>query len=470
MRIESDGLGTIEIMEDAAWGTQTQRAIDNFPISGYRMHPYFIKAFAYVKKAAAQVNLDLGYLEEKVALAIIQVCDEIIEGEHNDQFVVDAFQGGAGTSTNMNFNEVIATLADQRLADTFGSVDPILPLEHVNMHQSTNDVYPTAVKVAILLFLKDLEREISFLQEEFQAKEKEFAHVVKLGRTELMDAVPMTLGMEFGAYAEAIARDRWRIFKCRERIKVINLGGTAIGTGLGAPREYIFRVGETLRTLTGLSISRSENLVDATQNLDPIVEISGMLKTYASNLLKISNDLRLMNMGPDGGIGEIKLPEMQAGSTIMPGKINPVIPEAIGQVALRVISNDNLITIAAGLGQLELNQYFPVIAFTIMETLNLLVNSTCILREKCLKGITANEEHCRDLVMKSKTLATVLVPIIGYHKVEAILLEAIESEHSFSELIIEKGVMTKSELDRILSAKHMRKLGFTDEDIKKDTE
>ncbi len=469
MRLETDGLGTIEIMEDAAWGVQTQRAINNFPLSGYKMQPYFIKSFAYVKKAAAQVNSDLGYLEEKTARAIIQVCDEIIEGEHHDQFVVDPFQGGAGTSTNMNFNEVIAFIADRKLDDTFGSNDPVLPLEHVNMHQSTNDVYPTALKVAVLFYLKDLEREISWLQEEFQAKEQEFGHVVKLGRTELMDAVPLTLGMEFGAYAEAIARDRWRIFKCRERIKVINLGGTAIGTGLGAPREYIFKVGEVLRSLTGLSISRSENLVDATQNLDPFVEISGMLKTYASNLLKISNDLRLMNMGPDGGISEIRLPEMQAGSTIMPGKINPVIPEAIGQVALRVISNDNLITIACGMGQLELNQYFPLIAFTMLETLHLLVNATTILREKCLKGMTANEEKCKELVLNSKTLATVLVPIIGYHKVEEILHEALKTNRSFSDLVIEKGVMSKTELEKHLSAKHMRKLGFTEDDIKKES-
>lgn len=468
MRVETDGLGTIEIMEDAAWGIQTQRAISNFPLSGYKMHNYFTQAFAYVKKAAAQVNNDLGYLEEKVAMAIIQVCDEIIEGEHHDQFVVDPFQGGAGTSTNMNFNEVIATIADRKLSDNFGSFEPVLPLEHVNMHQSTNDVYPTALKVAILFYLKDLEREISWLQEEFQAKEKEFAHVVKLGRTELMDAVPMTLGMEFGAYAEAIARDRWRIFKCRERIKVINLGGTAIGTGLGAPREYIFKVGEVLRSLTGLSISRSENLVDATQNLDPIVEISGMLKTYASNLLKISNDLRLMNMGPDGGLAELKLPEMQAGSTIMPGKVNPVIPEAVVQVALRVISNDNLITIACGMGQLELNQYYPLIAFTILETLHLLVNASTILREKCLKSLQANEDRCLDLVLESKTLATVLVPVIGYHKVEEVLHEAMQSNKSFSELIIEKGLMTKHGLDTLLSAKHMRKLGFTEEDTKKD--
>ncbi|HPT71626.1 MAG TPA: aspartate ammonia-lyase [Candidatus Cloacimonadota bacterium] len=470
MRIESDGLGTIEILEDAAWGCQTQRAINNFPLSGYRMHRYFIQAFAYVKKAAAQVNMNLGYLDGKMAEAIIQVCDEIITGEHHDQFVLDAFQGGAGTSTNMNFNEVIAYMADKRLTDNFGSSDPVLPLEHVNMHQSTNDVYPTAVRVAILFYLKDLEREISSLQEEFQKKEKEFSHVVKLGRTELMDAVPLTLGMEFGAYAEAIARDRWRIFKCRERIKVINLGGTAIGTGLGAPREYIFKVGEALRSLTGLSISRSENLVDATQNLDPIVEISGMLKTYASNLLKISNDLRLMNMGPDGGIAEIRLPEMQAGSTIMPGKINPVIPEAIGQVALRVIANDNLISIAAGLGQLELNQYFPLIAFTILETLHMLVNASAILRDKCLISLQANEDICLEHVINSKTLATILVPVLGYYRVEAVLKEAVEEKRNFRELLLEKNLISQHDLDTLLSAKQMRKLGFTEEDVKKDKE
>jgi aspartate ammonia-lyase len=366
----------------------------------------------------------------------------------------------------MNCNEVIANLANQKLGKPFGTYHPIHPLEQVNLHQSTNDVYPTATKVAVLFLLKDLEKEISWLQEELQAKEKQFADVLKLGRTELMDAVPMTLGMEFGAYAEAVARDRWRIFKCRERIKVVNLGGTAIGTGLGAPRDYIFKVTDTLRSLTGLSISRCENLVDATQNLDPFVEISGMLKTYACNLLTISNDLLLLNMGPNGGIAEITIPARQTGSTIMPGKINPVILEAVGQVALRVIANDSLITHAAGLGQLELNQYFPLVNFTILETLELLKNMTVSLRDLCITGIEANVEHCRDLVLQSHTLATFFVPAFGYQKVEELLYAAIAQNMSFRQILLDKKLFTEEELEQLLAPQRMYKLGFTDTDYK----
>jgi len=465
MRIERDLLGERFLPDDVYYGIQTLRALENFPLSGLRWPPVFIKSFAIVKKACALVNIELGYLEKVKGDAIVKACDELIEGKLHDQILVDPFQGGAGTSTNMNFNEVIANRALELLGKKKGEYNYIHPLEHVNMHQSTNDVFPTASKVAVLFELRELETEIARLQETFQEKEREFRSVVKLGRTELQDAVPKTLGMEFSAYAEAVARDRWRIFKARERIKVVNLGGTAVGTGLGAPREYIFRVTDVLRDLTGLNIARSENLVDATQNLDSIVEVSGLLKTYAVNLLKISNDLRLLSSGPDGGIAEIKLPAVQPGSTIMPGKVNPVIAEAVGQVSLRVIANDEIVSYAAGLGQLELNQFHPLLTYALLESLQLLKSVTRVFAEKCVKGITSNETRCRELVEKSKTIATVLVPILGYEKVKEIVEEAKRRGCTVIDLLIHDKIMEEEKVKELLSPKRMYKLGFTEEDL-----
>jgi aspartate ammonia-lyase len=465
MRIERDLLGERFLPDDVYYGIQTLRALENFPLSGLRWPPVFIKSFALVKKACALVNTELGYLEKVKGDAIVKACDELIEGKLHDQILVDPFQGGAGTSTNMNFNEVIANRALELLGKKKGEYNYIHPLEHVNMHQSTNDVFPTASKVAVLFELRELETEIARLQEAFQEKEREFRSVVKLGRTELQDAVPITLGMEFSAYAEAVARDRWRIFKARERIKVVNLGGTAVGTGLGAPREYIFRVTDVLRDLTGLNIARSENLVDATQNLDSIVEVSGLLKTYAVNLLKISNDLRLLSSGPDGGIAEIKLPAVQPGSTIMPGKVNPVIAEAVGQVSLRVMANDEIVSYAAGLGQLELNQFYPVLTYALLESLQLLKNVTRVFAEKCVKGITSNETRCKELVEKSKTIATVLVPILGYEKVKEIVEEAKRRGCTVIDLLIHDKIMEEEKVKELLSPKRMYKLGFTEEDL-----
>ena len=464
MRIEKDGLGEKEIPDNAYYGIHTQRAIENFPISGYRLHPEFIKAFAQVKKACALVNTELGYMEEKIGKAIVQACNDLINGELHTQIKVDPLQGGAGTSTNMNFNEVIANRAIEILGGEKGNYEIVHPLHQVNMHQSTNDVYPTALKIATLNLLKRLEEEVAKLQEAFQIKEQEFKNVVKLGRTELQDAVPITLGMEFGAYAEAIARDRWRIFKARERIKIINLGGTAVGTGLGAPRKYIFKVTEKLRELTGLNIARAENLVDATQNMDIFVEVSGMLKAYAANLFKIAGDLRLLGSGPHGGIAEIKIPPVQPGSSIMPGKVNPVILEAVQQVALKVIGNDNVITLVASLGQLELNQFIPLSAHSLLESLEILINTTKILRTKCVEFIEPDSEKCLEYVIKSKTIATVLVPILGYKKVEEIVKKAMKQRKSIKEILIEDRIMTNEQVEKLLLAKRMYKLGFTEDE------
>jgi len=444
-------------------GSETQKALDNFPISGYTTDPYLIKALAMVKQAACNVNFKLGYLSEDCHKGISYACKKLIDGSANDCICVDPLQGGAGTSYNMNFNESIAMMANQFLCEQ-GICDSIDPLNQVNLHQSTNDVFPSAVKVAILLRLKDMEQGIANLQESLQNKEKAFANIPKLGRTELQDALPMTLGMEFGAYAEAISRDRWRIFKSRERIKTLNLGGTAIGTGLGAPRDYIFMIVEELKKLTGLSISRAENLVDATQNLDSIVEVSAICKAFAVNLLKIANDLKLLSSGPDGGYGEIKLPALQKGSTIMPAKVNPVMPEAVCQVALKVISDDNLIAMAAGLGQLELNQHLPLIAYTILEDLRLLTNIATLFATKCVSGITANEETCHRHLYQSKSIATYLLPIWGYQKVEEIVADAHSQNLSIDEYLIKQKLLTAEQLKELMSPKRMYKLGFSKDD------
>ena len=457
VRREEDLLGARDLPEGVLYGVQTLRAMENFSISPYRVSPLFVEAMVFVKKAAALTNLELGYLEEPKGRAILQACDEVLEGKHREHFVVDPFQGGAGTSTHMNVNEVLARRAEALLGA------PVSPLEEVNLHQSTNDVYPTALRVASLFRLKELEREIAGLQEALQRVETREAGVVKLGRTQLQDAVPLTTGLEIAAWAEAFARDRWRIFKCRERLKTVNLGGTAVGTGLGAPREYIFRVSLRLKELTGLNLSRSENLVEATQNLDPFVEVSGILKTLGSNLLKITSDMRLLASGPQGGLGELLLPQRQPGSTVMPGKVNPVIPEAVGQVALRVMGNDQVITAAASLGQLELNPYLPLIAFTLLESLEILSRGCKTLRTLCVEGMVFDGKRCRELLEKSRTLAYLLLPKLGYHGVEKVLKEAEERGETVGERVVALGLVSEEEWRDLTSPENLTRLGFTEE-------
>ncbi|MBN1550497.1 aspartate ammonia-lyase [bacterium] len=459
MRTERDRLGELEIPDDAYYGIHTVRAQRNFPVSGYKLFDKFISAFASVKKACALTNASLGFLSSQKTPFIVTACDELIEGSLHDQIMVDAFQGGAGTSTNMNVNEVIANRAIELSGREKGDYAFIDPLNDVNMHQSTNDVYPTAVKIAALNYLSELEPEIASLQEIFQVKETMFGNVLKTARTQLQDAVPITAGMTFGAYAEAISRDRWRIFKCRERIKVINLGGTAVGTGIGAPRNYIFRVTDELRRITGLKISRAENLIDATQNTDSFAEVSGMLKTYAVNLHKIASDLRLLSSGPDTGLSEVTLPAVQSGSTIMPGKINPVIPEMVSQCAFRVFANDHALSLACSSGQLELNQFMPLIAHSLLESLHLLLNTTKIFRELCVRDLEINRERCEYLVKESRMLVTVLVPVLGYKTVETIVNLSLSTEKSIREIIRENGYLDQETIETILSPKYMQKLG-----------
>lgn len=464
-RLEHDALGELEIPADAYYGIHTARAVKNFPFSGYALCGPFVTAFAQVKQACAATNANLGHMDENVCEAIVAACKELENGKLSDHIVVDAFQGGAGTSTNMNINEVIANRAEELLGGNLGEYAHVHPIHHVNMHQSTNDVYPTALKVAALSLLVELETEVAKLQEALQAKENEFRDVIKVGRTELMDGVPMTLGMTFGAFADAVARDRWRIFKSRERIKKVNLGGTAIGTGLGAPRDYVLKVTESLRHICGLPISRAENLVDATQNTDSLVEVSGMLKAYASNLMKLSSDLRLLSSGPDSGLGEIMLPPLQAGSSIMAGKINPVMPEAVTQVALQVMGNDQTIGLASGMGQLELNHLMPLLAHTLLESLTLLVNATKGLTRDCIPGITADMERSLSHVEQSNALATVLVPALGYTKVEELVTAAKASGRTIREEIIHQGIASPEIVDNLLSPKRLCKLGYTPDEF-----
>ena len=422
-REESDLLGKKQIPADALWGIHTARAVENFPISGQQVHPQVIKAYGEVKLACARTNNTLGFWKDKTkAEAIEKAAFEMSQGLLNEHIVVDAMQGGAGTSTNMNVNEVLANRALQILEKDLGNYAVVSPLDDINLHQSTNDTYPTALKIASIRLLRELEQNILNLQEAFQQKEKEFAHIVKIGRTQLQDAVLTTLGREMSAYAEALNRDRWRIYKCEERLRVINLGGTAIGTGLGAPKQLIFRVVDKLRENTNIGLARSENLIDGTQNIDVFVEVSGILKACAVNLLKISNDLRLLSSGPHAGFGEINLLQLQAGSSIMPGKVNPVIPEAVAQVAMKVMGNDQVIAQACSAGNLELNQFMPLIAHSFLESIDLLKNASKLFNEKCVAFITANEDVCRMHVNNSTATITALVPAIGYERCSEIII------------------------------------------------
>ncbi len=460
-RIEHDFLGEMAIPSDAFYGIHTMRAIDNFPLTGRPCHPELIKAYGFVKLACAQTNRALGVWEgdDAKANAIEQACGEMSRGELDRHIVVELIQGGAGTSLNMNVNEVLANRALEILGEPMGSYDRVSPLDDVNMHQSTNDTYPTALKLAAIRLLRKLEEEVVTLQESFQIKENEFANVIKIGRTQLQDAVITTLGREMGAYAEAFGRDRWRIYKCEERLRVVNLGGTAIGTGIAAPRQYIFRVVDRLRDLTGIGFARSENLVDTTQNADVFVEVSGILKACAATLLKICTDLRLMSSGPEAGLGEIRLPQRQAGSSIMPGKVNPVIPEAASQVAMLVMGHDIALTMACGMGNLELNAFLPIVAACLLESIELLGKGCDILRIHCVEGIEANVERCRSKVLNSTALVTALVPALGYKGASHVSEVATKTGKSIRDVVLEEGLLTIEKFEELISPESAMMLG-----------
>ena len=458
-RKECDLLGEREVPARAQWGIHTLRAVENFPLSGRRTAPALIHAYGLVKQACARVNREIGSLAVREAEAIESAASEMAEGKLDEHILVDALQGGAGTSLNMNVNEVLANRALVLLGREIGDYAVIDPLDHVNMHQSTNDTYPTALKVAAIASLRTLEAAVVELQEAFQRKERELADVVKVGRTEMQDAVLITLGREMGAYAEAFTRDRWRIYKCEERLRVVNLGGTAIGTGLGAPRAYIFRVVDVLRELCGFGLARAENLVEATQNADVFVEVSGMLKACASSLWKVCSDLRLLSSGPSTGLGEIHLPSRQAGSSIMPGKVNPVVPEAVTQAAMQVIANDQAITLAVSSGSLELNPFLPLVADALLGSLDLLASSCRILARACVSGIAANTEQCRAHVDGGTAALTALVERIGHAASNDLARAVAAGEGSLRELAVRRGLLTVEEYHQLTSPGRVNQLG-----------
>lgn len=460
MRIEHDLLGEREIGEACYYGIHTLRALENFPLTGRPIHPELVKALVTVKKAAAITNESIGLLDKGISAAIIIACDEVLAGGLRDQFVVDCLQGGAGTSANMNVNEVLANRAIEILGGCKGDYTIVSPLDHVNLSQSTNDVFPTAVRVAAIRMLIPVSELFAQLQSVLQQKEEEFRNVLKVGRTQLQDAVPILLGQEFGAWAQAISRDRWRIYKVEERLRQVNLGGTAVGTGLNAEKKYVFTAIEKLRELTGLGLARAEYMMDVTQNNDVFVEVSGLLKTAAINLSKIANDLRLLSSGPRAGFGEITLPAVQAGSSIMPGKVNPVIPEAINQIAFQIMGNDLAITFAAQAGQLELNAFLPVIAHNLFEILDLLKNGLRIFIDKCLIGIKADKDRCNQLVEESLVLVTGLVGHIGYEKATQVARKCIDNKMTVREVLIDENIMEGEKIDLILNPIEMTKPGI----------
>lgn len=460
VRIERDSLGEKEVPADRYYGIQTVRAKENFPITGYSTNQSLIRAFGYIKKAAATANCELGLLDPKKAKAIIAACDEIIAGKWDDEFIVDPIQGGAGTSLNMNVNEVIANRAIELLGGLKGDYRIVSPNTDVNMSQSTNDTFPTALNMACLDVSKDLITELEALVTSLKKKEIEFDDVVKMGRTHLQDAVPIRLGQEFSAYYSVIRRDLGRVRNALENLYSISIGATSIGTGLNALPEYTEKVVRYLSEYTGMPFSSAENLVDATQNTDSYTELSSVLKITAINLSKIASDLRLMNSGPKTGFNEINLPARQAGSSIMPGKVNPVICEVMNQISFQVSGNDHTIALASEHGQLEINVMKPVIAFNLLQSITILTNGIKVFRKYAIDGITANIEQCRRLVENSIGIITAVSPYIGYEKASQIAKKALKTNQSIREICLEEGVLSEEQLDKILDVKKMTNPGI----------
>jgi aspartate ammonia-lyase len=458
-RSEHDLLGDREVPHEFYYGVQTLRAIENFSISGVTLnfHPVIIQALAMVKMAAARANYELGLLSKEICDAIVQACSEIINGKLHTHFVVDMIQGGAGTSTNMNANEVIANRALEILGYEKGEYQFCHPNNHVNLSQSTNDAYPTSVKIALILANQTLIEVLKELIQSFHNKAKEFSHIIKMGRTQLQDAVPMTLGQEFEAYAVTLGEEVQRLEQNVKLFLEVNMGATAIGTGINSHPDYSAKCVAHLKEVTQLDIVLAENLVEATQDTGAFVMYSSAVKRLAVKLSKICNDLRLLSSGPRTGINEINLPPMQPGSSIMPGKVNPVIPEVVNQIAFKVIGNDLTVTLAAEAGQLQLNVFEPVIVESLFESIEMLKNGMMTLKQKCIDGITVNEERCRSLVENSIGLVTALNPVIGYEKSTQLAKEALEKNRGVYELVLEKKLLSKEELDEILKPENMIK-------------
>lgn len=449
-RTEADSIGVMEVPEEAYYGVQALRAKENFPITHQQLHPEFIKSMAKIKKAAAITNRDAGLLPLNIASAIMKACDDLIAGKFTDAFIVDAIQGGAGTSANMNANEVIANRAIEILGGTKGDYSLVHPNDHVNMAQSTNDVIPSAGKLTAITLLTDTVKELYRLYEALMDKAEEFDSVLKMGRTQLQDAVPMRLGQSFHAYASVLHRDLLRLEDAKHTLEMLNMGGTAIGSSINVSPLYLKNICKNLNKITKGNFYLADDLFDATQNLDGFVSVSGVLKTCAVNLSKMCNDLRLLSSGPKTGIGEINLPARQNGSSIMPGKINPVIPEVVSQVAFNIIGHDYTITMAAEAGQLELNAFEPVIFYTLFESIETLGHSAQTLTDNCILGITANEKHCKDLVNASAGIATALCPSIGYAASAALAKESLKTNVPVRTLAVTKGYVTEAKADKLL--------------------
>ena len=458
-RLEHDSLGEREVPAERYYGIQTLRALENFNITGIPIshYPRLLHSLAYIKKAAALANMELGLLPVDTGGAMVAACDEILAGALHGEFVVDVIQGGAGTSTNMNANEVIANRALELLGHEKGCYDIVHPLNHANLSQSTNDVYPTALRLTLSIKLDGMLREMHTLRNALAAKGAEFASVIKMGRTQLQDAVPMTLGQEFEAWGIMVEEDMARVREAQALIREINMGATAIGTGLNAHPAYAALVTERLAQVSGVPVIKAQNLVEATQDAGAYVQLSGVLKRVAVKLSKISNDLRLLSSGPRAGLGEINLPAMAPGSTIMPGKVNPIIPEVVNQVAFEVIGNDLTVTMAAEAGQLELNAFEPVIAFNLFRSMDMLGRACRTLATRCIQGITANREHCRRMVENSIGLVTALNPLLGYEKSAEIAKEALASGRAVTDIVLEKGYLSREQIEEVLRPENMTK-------------
>lgn len=461
-RIEKDSLGEIRVPVDAYWGAQTQRAIENFPVSGIPFPAVFIRSMALIKRASATVNRRIGGLDPKRANAIIRACDEIIEGKHSSQFPLDVFQTGSGTSTNMNVNEVIAARANEILTKTRNAKAPVHPNDHVNMGQSSNDVFPTAIHVSAALQTKEvLLPALEHLHAALTAKAKTHRALVKTGRTHLMDAMPLTLGQEMSGWAAQVDNSIARVRSAIPRVCELAIGGTAVGTGVNTNRKFGRLASKELSSLTNIRFTEARNHFEAQSAQDAIVELSGQLKSYASALLKISNDLRWMNSGPIAGLGEIRLPALQPGSSIMPGKVNPVIAESARMVAVQVMGNDAVITISNGLGDFQLNVMMPLIAYDILQSIALLGSVSRLLADKAVAGLEVDVRHITTLIDQNPILATVLNPTIGYDKAAEVVKAAMKEKKTVKQLVVEMGYLSAAEADRILDPAIMTKPGFS---------
>lgn len=459
-RVENDSVGSKNVPVGAYYGVQSLRAAENFNITGKRMHSELIISLAQVKKGTAIANNEAGLMSKDIRRAIVQACDEIIAGKLHDQFIIDPIQGGAGTSGNMNANEVIANRANEILGGKLGAYDKVHPNDHVNMGQSTNDVFPTAGKMTALKLIPKTLDELRKLYDSLIAKSVEFDDVIKMGRTQMQDAVPIRLGQEFHAYSSVIKRNITRIEKASEGLRTVNMGASAIGTGINVDTEYFKNIVPAINKVINLDLRQAEDLVDGTQNLDVFVDVSSALKTCAVSLSKMSNDLRLMSSGPRTGFGEINLPAKQNGSSIMPGKINPVIPEVMSQVSFNIIGNDVTITMAAEAGQLELNAFEPVIFYNLYESIETLANGVNTLRENCIVGITANRKRCKYLVDNSVGIITAIVPHVGYKAAAKIADRAIATGEPVRDLVLKENILTKAELNEILDTIAMTEPGI----------